>query len=215
MRVCLVYDCLYPHTVGGAERWYRNLAERLVGEGHEVTYVTLRQWRRGRARADRRARAGRERRPAHGAVHDRRAAAHAAAARVRQRACSCTCCATAGATTWCTRARSRTSRCSQPPPRARWQGSSCVVDWFEVWSRAYWREYLGAAGGRGRRARRSACARWFPSAPSASRELHAERLREEGLRGPVTVLRGLYWPGGAVRPRRHERPSPWCCSPGG
>ena len=47
MRICLIYDCLYPHTVGGAERWYRGLAERLVGEGHEVTYVTLRQWPRG------------------------------------------------------------------------------------------------------------------------------------------------------------------------
>src|ERR687892_225221 len=44
MRVCVVYDCLYPHTVGGAERWYRNLSERLASEGHEVTYLTLRQW---------------------------------------------------------------------------------------------------------------------------------------------------------------------------
>ena len=47
VRVCLVYDCLYPHTVGGAERWYRNLAERLAAAGHDVTYLTLRQWERG------------------------------------------------------------------------------------------------------------------------------------------------------------------------
>ena len=47
MRICLVYDCLFPHTVGGAERWYRNLAERLAADGHEVTYLTLRQWDRG------------------------------------------------------------------------------------------------------------------------------------------------------------------------
>src|SRR5437763_8996205 len=47
MRICVVYDCLYPHTVGGAERWYRNLALRLAAEGHEVTYLTLRQWDRG------------------------------------------------------------------------------------------------------------------------------------------------------------------------
>ena len=47
MRVCVVYDCLFPYTVGGAERWYRNLAERLAAEGHEVTYLTLRQWDRG------------------------------------------------------------------------------------------------------------------------------------------------------------------------
>ena len=29
VRICIVYDCLYPYTIGGAERWYRNLAERL------------------------------------------------------------------------------------------------------------------------------------------------------------------------------------------
>ena len=47
MRICLVYDCLFPYTVGGAERWYRNLAQRLAADGHEVTYLTLRQWPRG------------------------------------------------------------------------------------------------------------------------------------------------------------------------
>ena len=44
MRICVIYDCLFPYTVGGAERWYRNLAERLAADGHEVTYLTLRQW---------------------------------------------------------------------------------------------------------------------------------------------------------------------------
>src|SRR5580693_5734887 len=47
MRVCIIYDCLFPHTVGGAERWYRNLAERLAAAGHDVEYMTLRQWPRG------------------------------------------------------------------------------------------------------------------------------------------------------------------------
>src|SRR5262245_33591645 len=47
MRICIVYDCLFPWTVGGAERWYRNLAARLAADGHEVTYLTLRQWERG------------------------------------------------------------------------------------------------------------------------------------------------------------------------
>jgi glycosyltransferase involved in cell wall biosynthesis len=46
MRIALVYDCLYPATFGGAERWLRALAGALA-EGHEVTYVTRRQWRRG------------------------------------------------------------------------------------------------------------------------------------------------------------------------
>jgi glycosyltransferase involved in cell wall biosynthesis len=49
MRICVIYDCLFPFTVGGAERWYRNLAERLAADGHEVTYLTLRQWDRGAA----------------------------------------------------------------------------------------------------------------------------------------------------------------------
>src|SRR4051812_47658752 len=47
VRICVVYDCLYPHTVGGAERWYRNLSRRLVEAGHDVTYLTLRQWDSG------------------------------------------------------------------------------------------------------------------------------------------------------------------------
>ena len=47
LRICLVYDCLFPYTVGGAERWYRNLGERLAADGHEVSYLTLRQWDRG------------------------------------------------------------------------------------------------------------------------------------------------------------------------
>lgn len=44
MRICIVYDCLFPWTVGGGERWYRALAENLVSAGHEVVYLTLRQW---------------------------------------------------------------------------------------------------------------------------------------------------------------------------
>src|SRR3954470_13025938 len=47
MRICLLYDCLFPHTIGGAERWYRDIARRLAAEGHEVTYVTRRQWDEG------------------------------------------------------------------------------------------------------------------------------------------------------------------------
>jgi hypothetical protein len=43
MKIAIVYDCLFPNTVGGAERWYRNLAERL-SERHTVTYLTRRQW---------------------------------------------------------------------------------------------------------------------------------------------------------------------------
>lgn len=44
MRICIAYDCIFPFTIGGAERWYRNLAERLAAAGHDVTYLTLQQW---------------------------------------------------------------------------------------------------------------------------------------------------------------------------
>src|SRR2546425_3719434 len=46
MRICIVYDCLYPYTIGGAERWGRDLAECFAADGHDVTYLTLRQWDR-------------------------------------------------------------------------------------------------------------------------------------------------------------------------
>src|SRR3954451_16403122 len=44
MRICVIYDCLYPWTVGGGERWYRNLAAEFTAAGHDVTYLTRLQW---------------------------------------------------------------------------------------------------------------------------------------------------------------------------
>ena len=46
-RVCVIYDCLFPLTHGGAERWYRFLVDRLVESEAAVTYLTRRQWRNG------------------------------------------------------------------------------------------------------------------------------------------------------------------------
>jgi glycosyltransferase involved in cell wall biosynthesis len=66
-----------------------------------------------------------------------------------------------------------------------------VVDWFEVWSSSYWRDYLGGVGGRVGALVQRLCAH-VPQQAFCFSELHARRLREEGLRGPVTVLRGLY-----------------------
>ena len=43
-----------------------------------------------------------------------------------------------------------------------------VVDWFELWSEAYWREYLGGKGGRVGRSPSSACACASASRRSAS-----------------------------------------------
>jgi glycosyltransferase involved in cell wall biosynthesis len=65
------------------------------------------------------------------------------------------------------------------------------VDWFEVWSDSYWRRYLGGLGGRVGGLVQRLCAR-VPHFAYAFSELHAQRLRDEGHRGAVHVLRGLY-----------------------
>jgi glycosyltransferase involved in cell wall biosynthesis len=190
MRVCLVYDCLFPHTVGGAERWYRDLAERLAAEGHEVTYLTLRQWPRGeRAQIDERVRV---------VCAGPRMALYTTDGRRRILPPLVF---GAGVLAHLLRHGRRydvVHTCAFPyfsllaaalaRPLARF---GLVVDWFEVWSHAYWRDYLGGAGGRVGELVQRLCA-LVPQRAFCFSELHAERLRAIGLRGPVTVLRGLY-----------------------
>jgi glycosyltransferase involved in cell wall biosynthesis len=66
-----------------------------------------------------------------------------------------------------------------------------VVDWPEVWTEAYWREYLGrGAGAVGWQVQRL-CLR-IPQRAFCFSRLHERRLREFGRRGELTVLRGLY-----------------------
>jgi glycosyltransferase involved in cell wall biosynthesis len=196
VRICIVYDCLFPHTVGGAERWYASLAERLVAEGHDVTYLTLRQWDRGeKPTIDERVNVvaagprmglyttGGRRRILPPLVFGAGVLAHLLRAG---------------------RGYDAVHTCSFPyfallsaalaRPIGRYE---LVVDWFEVWSADYWRDYLGALGGRIGLFVQRLCARVHQRAFCFS-QLHARRLRAEGLRGPVTVLRGLY--GGTLEP---------------
>ena len=190
MRVCIVYDCLFPYTVGGAERWYRNLAERLAAEGHEVTYLTLRQWDRGeRVELDGRVRVvtagprmalytdGGRRRILPPLVFGLGVLVHMLR-RGRRYDVVHTC------------AFPYFSLLSAGLVRPL-LGYRLIVDWFEVWSRAYWHDYLGGVGGRVGALVQRLCAR-VPQHAFCFSQLHAARLREEGLRGPVTVLRGLY-----------------------
>lgn len=195
MRVCLVYDCLYPYTVGGAERWYRNLAERLVADGHEVTYLTLRQWERGeRLDLDPRVRVvcagprmalytGPRRRVLPPLVFGAGVLWHLLRHGRRYDVVH-----TASFPYFSLLAAGLAR------PLARF---SLVVDWHEVWSRDYWREYLGPLGGRIGSAVQRLCAR-LPQRAFCFSRLHAARLREEGLRGEVTVLEGEY--AGSLRP---------------
>lgn len=189
MRICLVYDCLFPHTVGGAERWYRSLGERLAADGHEVSYLTLRQWDRGvdpgvpgvavRTVGPRMAlysRPGRRRLLPplvfgagvlghllrHGGRYD---VVHTASFPYF-------------------------SLLAAGIARRRWR-YRLVVDWHEVWTRGYWREYLGRAGGDAGWLVQRLCVR-VPQRAFCFSRLHAARLREEGLRGAVTILPGEY-----------------------
>jgi glycosyltransferase involved in cell wall biosynthesis len=70
-------------------------------------------------------------------------------------------------------------------------GFDLIVDWFEVWSRSYWRDYLGGAGGRVGEMVQRLCV-LVPQKAFCFSELHGARLRQEGMRGDVTVLRGMY-----------------------
>jgi glycosyltransferase involved in cell wall biosynthesis len=204
MRICIVYDCLFPYTVGGGERWYRNLAERLAEEGHEVTYLTLRQWDRGtRVDLGERVRivtagprmalytAGGRRRIIPPLVFGIGVFSH-----LLRRG----------------RRYDVVHACAFPyfsllsaallRPLLRYE---LVVDWFEVWSRSYWLDYLGGIGGRVGALVQHLCA-LAPQRAFCFSELHAKRLREEGLRGSVTLLRGLY--AGTTEPITPREPDP-------
>jgi glycosyltransferase involved in cell wall biosynthesis len=207
MRICLIYDCLFPYTVGGAERWYRNLAERLVAEGHEVTYLTLRQWPRGEPlRIDPRIRV---------VVAGPRMALYTGP---RRRILPPL--VFGAGVLWHLLRHGRSydvvHTCAFPyfsllaaalaRPLGRY---GLLVDWFEVWSRQYWRGYLGGVGGRVGQLVQWACAR-VPQRAFCFSQLHAKRLRELGLRGPITVLRGLYVGGKKARcPPRARGASPF------
>ena len=190
MRVCIVYDCLYPHTVGGAERWYRQLAERLAEAGHDVTYLTRRQWKRGE-RPDA---------PAGVAVValEPRLGLYTASGRRRILPPLLFGAGTLGHLLRHGRRYDVVHTGSFPyfsllaagllAPMQRFR---LVVDWHEVWSRAYWREYLGRVGGAIGYRVQLRCAR-IPQRAFCFSRLHARRLAAEGLRGEVAVLEGEY-----------------------
>ena len=192
MRICLIYDCLYPYTVGGAERWYRNLAERLVADGHEVAYLTLRQWDRGqRLDLDPRIRV---------VCAGPRMKLYTARPPGRRRVLPPL--LFGAGVLWHLLRHGRrydaVHTCSFPyfsllaaalvRPVGRYR---LVSDWFEVWSEEYWRDYLGGIGGRVGALVQRLCAR-IPQHAFCFSRLHAARLREAGLSGEPTILRGLY-----------------------
>jgi glycosyltransferase involved in cell wall biosynthesis len=65
-----------------------------------------------------------------------------------------------------------------------------VVDWFELWTLAYWRDYLGAAAGRVGWMVQRLCLR-VPQRAFTLAQSTARRLRAAGVHGDVEVLSGL------------------------
>ena len=200
MRICLFYDCLFPYTVGGAERWYRNLAERLAVQGHDVTYLTRRQWKRGE----------------HGEVPgvrvlpvSPRMGLYAKGGRRRILPPLVFGLGVLWHMLWHGSRYDVVHTSSFPyfsllaaaalRPLLRFR---LVVDWVEVWSREYWGEYLGPLGGRVGDAVQTLCIR-IPQHAFCYSRLHQQRLRDRGVNGEPTLLEGLY-----AGPRETPEPVP-------
>jgi glycosyltransferase involved in cell wall biosynthesis len=186
VRICLVFDCLYPHTVGGAERWYRNLAESLAARGVQVSYLTLLQWDpdasadvqnvevvavapRMKIYVDGRRSIGAQIRFSLGVF--RHLMLHGGRYDVVQ--------------TPALHASLLAVMAARP-----FRHFKVVVDWFEVWTRDYWLEYLGGLAGRLGWLAQRFTARRRHEALCFSR-LHARRLEQLGHRGGITLVEGL------------------------
>jgi len=188
VRIAIVFDRLFPNSIGGAERWYRNLAEGLDGR-YEVSYLTRRQWGDEGPRTPFEtlalspagsyyARSGRRRIwPAirfgvglfwhllrHGDHYD---VVHSA---------SFPFFSLIGAALALRLRRSR---------------AELIVDWHEVWGREYWRSYLGALGGEIGFAIERLCTR-LPRRSFTFSRLAEGRLRELRPSAPITRLTGEY-----------------------
>lgn len=186
MRVCILYDCLYPWTIGGAERWYRQLAEAHAARGHSVTYLTLRQWDAGGV-------------PDLPGVEVIAVGPRLALYRDGKRRILPPLLFGLGVL-WHLLRRGRrydvVHGASFPffsilaaglvRPFGRYR---IAVDWHEVWSRDYWREYLGPLGALGWFVQRLCAA--VPQFAFSFSKLHASRAGALGLED-VTVLEGEY-----------------------
>ena len=193
MRVCLVYDHLYPATVGGGERWMHDLAVALASAGHDVTYLTMRHWvdappeidgvevvalvPAGTVYAEGRRSLGPPAR--FGLAVARYLLRHGHRFDVVH---------TAAFPFFPMLAAGLARR------RFRYR---LIADWYEVWSRAYWQHYAGRLVGTVGWLVQRRCVHLRHRAFCISR-LTERRLLEEGFVGEHTVLPGLY--AGPVRP---------------
>ena len=204
MKICVVYDCLYPWTVGGAERWLRVLAESLAADGHDVTYLTRRQW----SDTD----------------FPRISGVHVVAVSRNEPLYGDDGNRTVGEPLrfgWgvfrhlvSTRNQYDVVHTAAFPyfsllaaaVALKGTRTTLVADWYEVWSEEYWRQYLGRLRGFSGWTVQQWCARVRQQAFVFS-ELHGKRLRDIGFRGVPNKLAGLY-SGDARRQPAFERIPP-------
>jgi glycosyltransferase involved in cell wall biosynthesis len=194
VRVCLVYDHLFPQTIGGAERWMRDLAVYLAEAGHAVTYLTMRHWDASSPPALKGVQvlgltdAGR--------VYDENRRALGPPLRF----------GVAVARHLARHGRDYDVVHSASFPffpllaaalMRRRGGYRLFVDWHEVWTLAYWRRYAGAVTGTIGWLVQRACIR-APQVAYCMSKLNAGRLAAEGYRGRPIVLPGIY--AGATEP---------------
>ncbi len=192
--VCLVYDCLFPLTHGGAERWYRVLGERLVNAGSTVTYLTRRQWT-----TENPVWPGVEIVAVSGAseLYDAEGTRRTAPALSFG----------GGTFWWMVRHRRQYDAVvvanfpffSLLAVRGALIGSGTpvFVDYHEVWSSKYWRSYAGRLTGTFGSLVQKLCIEVTRFAQVFTPE-SARRLRSQGFRGDVAVLAGLL-PGDPIR----------------
>ncbi len=187
LAICIVYDRLYPASIGGAERWYRLLAERLAQDGHHVTYLTSAHWEAPQtptilgvrvvtllpqAKIYRNGRRGMTPILAFGLAVGLHLLRHGRDYDVVHTSAMLS--TTALLAGWLA-------------PRG---GYRLVLDWWEIWTRRYWREYLGPAAGTVGWLLQRQVARQRHQ-PVAYSQLHANRLRRFRPGEDVPILRGL------------------------
>lgn len=196
MRIAVVYDCLFPVSTGGGERQYAAFARRFAEAGHEVSYLTRRQWANrppSLPGVDVRAIA----RPAdlHDAEGNRRLipavgfalsiVAHFLLHRRRYDAVLV----------------SALPALNVPAVRAALLGSRSVIcaDFLEVWRPRQWVDYAGPVAGRIARQLQRLAVVLAPLA-SCHSAMNGARLRAEGLRSSPIVSPGLIETGNPAEP---------------
>jgi glycosyltransferase involved in cell wall biosynthesis len=187
-RVCLVYDHLFPQTVGGAERWMRDLALHVAATGHDVTYVTMRHWDASERPSLAGVRvlgltpAGRVYRRERRTLVPPLRFGLAVAKHLWRHGSGYDIVHMASFPYFPLLAASAIGR------RRKYE---LVVNWIEVWTKDYWRRYAGELIGTTGWLVQGACV-LLPHTAFCFSRLHAERLVAAGYSGTPVLLPGLY-----------------------